>query len=133
MMTDHANRTTHDATTPLERFIDFLQTQEELTGLTEHGTENVRACVRAALPFIPAVVLAGHWHDCLGDSIADPIVRAIDAMKEADRQHALTGFEPDGVDDPVDVQTREHRAHYITGLLVGLALANVLREPRGGR
>ena len=106
-----------DRRSPLEHFIDLLQSDRTtLPGLTPEGVNTLRTEVRAALPYIPDIVLAGGWADWTDG----PTVRAIDAVINA---------EPRTEDDCE--YYREQLACYVTGLLVGLALAHALTGSRG--
>lgn len=125
------NDRTMYAPTPLERFIDFLTSHTEIGSFSEQGTDHYRNVVRAALPFIPNVILSGHWYNGTGESNTDAIALAIDAACNTLRTHHLEGFDAETTDQPEEIQYREQEARYIVGLLVGLALANVLRESRG--
>lgn len=99
---------------PLELFINFLQSQTELSELTEKGVDAFRGHVRTALPFLPAIILSGQWCDFTCNSF-DEAVRAL---------VATTG--PAGGGAPDDATAYEGEAGYIVGLLVGLALAHTL-------
>lgn len=109
----------------LERFIDFLQGHPEARHplVTEYGAEQFTRNVRALLPFIPAIVLSGGWLEWT----ETPIATAIDALKTSEREAAQAGGDaPYLADDPDMIKTEELEAHYLTGLLVGLAISEVL-------
>lgn len=107
----------------LERFIDFLQTQRHgPEQITDYGSASFQRNVRTVLPFIPQLMLSGLWQDWTDG----PVTAAIEAVKEAEHQGTLAGDAAYLADDPDTLKTEELEAHYVTGLVVGLALAEVL-------
>jgi hypothetical protein len=114
----------HDryAPTPLELLIDALQ-GHELPLLTDHGTNCFRQHVQTALPFLPAIIVTGQWYDWTDG----PVVDAVGAILASEPQPTAESL----ARDPDGPKTRELEAHYITGLVVGLALANALLGARG--
>lgn len=105
-------------TTPLQAFLDYIDAHLDrgLSPLTEHGADMFRRDVRLVLPFLPAIILSGGWRDCT----EAPVVTAIEALTMDARNAAYLA------DDPDMTKTEELEAHYLTGLIVGLAIAKVL-------
>jgi hypothetical protein len=108
--------------TPIELFADLLQTVQELPGLTDHGLDALRANIRTALPYLPAIIGSGQW----ADWTEGPVNAAASAIAAA-RLAEPTGTEA----DETEAKTAELEAHYLTGLITGLGLAHALQGARG--
>jgi hypothetical protein len=104
-------------------FLDVLQGQPTIGEITEEGLDEFRRHVRTVLPFLPSAILTGQW--C--DFTEGPVLAAVDAI--------LASTPPPTAEylarDPEYPQTCDQEAHYITGLVVGLAVANALLGARG--
>jgi hypothetical protein len=101
--------------TPLDIFVGGTQSHYDWPTTTELGSEAFQEHVRTVAPFLPAILLHGSWIDW---TIA-PVADAIDAVKAAERQRALD-------DDPDTLEAEDLEAYYVTGVIIGLALASAL-------
>lgn len=111
-------------TTPLQKFLDYIDAHldRELPPLTEYGADVFRRDVRLVLPFLPAIILSGGWRD----STEPPVATAIEALTVAARKDTLSSEAAYLADDPDTITADDREAHYLTGLIVGLAIAKVL-------
>jgi len=108
--------------TPLAMLIDYIQGHRDVALLTEHGNDCLRQNISAVLPFLPAIILSGGWNNWT----EAPVARAIEAVKASERRTFRDGPNNPLYNDPDTLHTEELEAHYITGLVVGLGLANAL-------
>lgn len=107
-------------TTPLHSFFDLIH-QTHLANLTDTGMEHLRAQAYAALPHLPTLVATGTWVD-FAENLVIAAVKDVRSVPEPPDDPCL----PQAAADPNEPIYREQEAFYLTGLLVGLALAQTL-------
>ena len=119
-------RTTVAPTSPGERLIRLIEQTAaheggHIANITETGVRDIVGALRAALPYIPRLILSGGALD-IGHDVTGAAVEAMMAAQAACDRDEFARTYRDEDPDEVEVADRE-QALYLLGVLVGAALA----------
>lgn len=111
--------------TSLDLLLKLFDGNITLPELTDVGMKALHRNILIARKHLPAIMLTGRWADFSERPVAD----ATDAIAAAEKQNTIAqGLEYLLDEDQTNSYNLE--AHYITGLVVGLALAQTIDSMR---